>query len=148
MWWKREASITSRAKTLIRMRVPMPSLRRWNQTGRGQRFPSFTMRRKGKLFTPFFPSFLISLIADRSSSHPRDAITDLFCFTSSSGPSSTFSHYFDKSIYSGGSSFPLSPRRRNFLSLPGDLALLFTALLQFIHHSFMFFTVSKNVPLV
>lgn len=57
VWWKREASIRSRAETLIRMRVPMPSLRRWNQTGRGQCFPSFTMRRKGKLFSPFFPPF-------------------------------------------------------------------------------------------
>lgn len=57
VWWKREASITSRAETLTRMRVPMHSLRRWNQTGRGQRFPSFTIRRKGKLFTPFFPPY-------------------------------------------------------------------------------------------
>lgn len=61
VWWKREASIRSRAETLIRMRVPMASLRRWNQTGQGQRFPSLTMRRKRKLFTPFFP-----LLSDES----------------------------------------------------------------------------------
>lgn len=52
-----EASITSRAETLIRMELPMRSLRRWNQAGRGQHFPSRTMRRKEKILSPFFPPF-------------------------------------------------------------------------------------------
>lgn len=99
----------------------------------GSTLPLLHNEEKREAFHSFFPSFLISLIADRSGSHPRDAITDLFCFTSSSGPSSTFSHCFDKSIYSGGSSFPFSPRRRNFLSLPGDLALLHTSQFHVFH---------------
>lgn len=48
------ASITSRAASLRRMKLPMRSLRRWNQTTLGQHFPSRTMKRRGKLFSPFF----------------------------------------------------------------------------------------------
>lgn len=52
----------------------------------GSRLPLPHNEEKREAFHSFFPSFLMSLIADRSGSHPRDAITDLFCCTSSSGP--------------------------------------------------------------
>lgn len=78
---------------------------------------------KREAFLSFFSSsFLISLIADGSISDPRDAITDRFCFTSSSKSSSTLSHHFDKSICGRGSSFLFTlqrrRRRRNFLRVP------------------------------
>lgn len=82
--------------------------------------PPAQWREEGSFSLLFFSSFLISLIADGSISDPRDAITDRFCFTSSSKSSSTLSHHFDKSICGRGSSFllTLQRRRRNFLCVP------------------------------
>lgn len=86
VWRRREAGISSSAENLIRTELPMHSLKTTNQTTVGQPcllFPLILRSENRKIFCSFFFSFLFSLIADRSTSNPRDAITCLFCFTSS-----------------------------------------------------------------
>lgn len=84
------------------------------------------MRRRGVEggFSAFLSSFLISLIADRSISDSREAITDLCCFTSSSksSTSSTLSRHATVTSQSEAPAPPppktLRKRRRNSPCVP------------------------------